>query len=52
MFDLPDGLLAELRHQAKDTAGYERRAANLEELARMVMAWIGSRVVDDPAAAI
>ena len=27
------GLLAELRHQAKDTAGYERRAANLEELA-------------------
>lgn len=24
--------------------------ANLEELARMIMAWIGSRVVDDPAA--
>ncbi|MCL7714785.1 UvrD-helicase domain-containing protein [Stenotrophomonas mori] len=27
------GLLAELRNQAKDTAGYERRAGNLEELA-------------------
>jgi len=27
------GLLAELRHAAKDTAGYERRANNLEELA-------------------
>ena len=27
------GMLAELRHQAKDTAGYERRANNLEELA-------------------
>ena len=27
------GLLAELRHQAKDTAGYERRANSLEELA-------------------
>ncbi|HEX7990197.1 MAG TPA: 3'-5' exonuclease, partial [Stenotrophomonas sp.] len=27
------GMLAELRHAAKDTAGYERRANNLEELA-------------------
>jgi ATP-dependent DNA helicase Rep len=28
------GLLTELRHQAKDEAGYQRRAANLEELAQ------------------
>ncbi len=28
----------------------DRQLANLEELARMIMAWIASRVVDDPAA--
>lgn len=28
----------------------DRQLENLEELARMIMAWIGSRVVDDPAA--
>jgi flavin-dependent dehydrogenase len=28
----------------------DEQLANLEELARMIVAWIGSRVVDDPAA--